>query len=123
MKISEKMKEYDMRNADYHFTGSSIPEIWENGNLNIKETIKSALNFFEDFHATVDEAQNCELVAILAENSLLGEAYVNAVLAWNHGDYQMVPSSLCFYCHLKLLMERLKRDGFEISEEWLESIF
>lgn len=123
-RISEYLREYEKNESiDYHFTGSTLVEVWVDGEIDIKETIHRALKFFKQFHRTISSAGQYEALEILAATSLLGEAYYNAVLAWNNGGTQMIPSSRCFYAHLKILTERLVRDGFEISEEWTCSVY
>lgn len=122
-RISEYLREYEKnKSVDYHFTGSTLVEVWVDDEIDIKETIHRALKFFKQFHMTISDAEQYEALEILAKTTLLGEAYYNAVLAWNDGGTKMIPSSRCFYAHLKTLTERLVRDGFKISEEWTKAI-
>lgn len=124
-RVSEYLREYKGRieSVEYHFTGSSIEEVWKDGEVDVGETISQTLEFFKQFHRTVSDAGQSDVLEILVKTSLLGEAYYNAVLAWNDGETQMIPSSACFFMHLEKLIKKLVLEGFEIPEEWTRAIY
>lgn len=84
------------------------------------KTLVEAKNTCQRIHDIFDG--DPEILALLAETSIVGEAYLNAVMRTNHGlEYNTFPLSIpnanTYFNELRTVIKRLERDGFKFEKE------
>lgn len=84
------------------------------------KTLVEAKNTCQRIHDIFDG--DVDVLILLAETSIVGEAYLNAVMWTNNGlIYDTFPLSIpdanTYFYELRKVVKRLERDGFKFEEE------
>ena len=100
-----------------HMVDMNIPT----NSTSISGRIVDVIDFMKSIHYYF--YGDLSIIREAAHNSIVGEAYYKALLYWNHGEGEMIPSNKCIWNHLRKLVVRYIEHGYVFDIEFIDELF